>query len=60
MVATDTTISGRSGRINSASSRPAVSANATPRSTQMSSAMDSSSESGTSGSSTVWLPTVVV
>ena len=29
-------------------------------STQMSSAMVSSSESGTSGSSTVWLPTVVV
>ena len=39
MVATDTTISGSAGRISSASSRPAVSANATPKSTQMSSAM---------------------
>ena len=60
MVATDTTISGWAGRISSASSRPAVSANATPMSTQMRSAMVSSSESATSGSSTVWLPTVVV
>ena len=60
MVATDTTISGSAGRISSASSRPAVSAKATPRSTQMSSAIVRSSESGTSGSSNVWLPTVVV
>ncbi len=60
MVATDTTISGRAGRIRSASSRPAVSANETPMSTQMSSAMVRSSFSWTSGSWTVWLPTVVV
>ena len=60
MVATDTTISGRAGRMSSASSRPAVSAKATPMSTQIRSAIVSSSESGTSGSSTFWLPTVVV
>ena len=53
-------MSGSAGRIISASSRPAVSAKATPRSTQMSNAIVSSSESATSGSSTVWLPTVVV
>ena len=47
--------------MSSANSRPAVSAKATPMSTQISSsAMVSSSERGTSGSSTVWLPTVVV
>ncbi len=59
MVATDTTISGRAGRMSSASSRPAVSAKETPMSTQMRSAIVSSSERGTSGSSTFWLPTVV-
>ncbi len=60
MVATDTTISGSAGRISSASSRPAVSAKDTPMSTQMRSAMVSSSDSATRGSSTAWLPTVVL
>ena len=60
MVATDTTMSGSAGRMSSASSRPAVSANATPRSTQIRSAIVRSSLSGTSGSVTDWLPTVVV
>ncbi len=60
MVATDTMISGSAGRISSASSRPAVSAKDTPRSTQIRRAIVSSSESATSGSSTFWLPTVVV
>ena len=60
MVATDTMMSGCAGRMSSASSRPAVSANPTPRSTVMRSAITSSSESGTSGSCSTWLPTVVV
>ena len=60
MVATETMISGSYGRIMSANSCPAVSANSTPMSTQMRSAMVSSSLSAMSGSSTFWLPTVVV
>ena len=60
MVATETMMSGAAGRISSASSRPAVSAKDTPRSTVMRSAIVSSSESATSGSSNFWLPTVVV
>ena len=60
IVATETTISGSAGRISSASSRPAVSEKATPMSTQMSNAIVRSSDRATSGSSTVWLPTVVV
>ena len=59
MVATDTTMSGSNGASSAASSRPAVSAKATPWSTQMSSAMVRSSESGTSGRSRVWDPTAV-
>ncbi len=53
-------MSGSAGRIISASSRPAVSANFTPMSTQISNAIVSSSDRATSGSSTAWLPTVVV
>ena len=59
MVATDTTSSGRADSMSAASSRPATSAKATPMSTQMSSAMVSSAERGTRGSSTGWLPTFV-
>ena len=53
-------MSGSAGRISSASSRPAVSAKVTPQSTVMRSAMVSSSDSATRGSSISWLPTVVV
>ena len=59
MVATETMISGWAGRMSSANSFPAVSAKATPWSTQMSRAMVSWSESGTNGRFSAWLPTMV-
>ena len=59
MVATETTTSGAKGASRAASSAPAVSAKATPRSTQMSRAMLQSAATGTRGSSTRWEPTVV-
>ncbi len=56
MVATETTISGWEGASLAASSRPAIRAKSTPRSTEMSSAMVRSSAIGTSGISSSWDP----